>query len=60
MSALSFVQRLPPVSLVAGRLDARRSGRVDDLLSSRRGLARDALDACAALLAEGDDDGAAQ
>jgi SAM-dependent methyltransferase len=58
VSALSFVQRLPALALVAGRLDARRGGRVDDLLSSRRGRARDALDACAALLAG--DDAAAQ
>ncbi len=59
MSPLGFVQRLPPVGALSHHLDRLRADRVDDVLSSRRGSAREVLDACRALL-DGDDPRAAR
>lgn len=50
MSPLGFIQRLPPLGGFSHRLDGLRADRVDDVLSSRRGSAREVLDACRALL----------
>lgn len=59
MHPLSFVQRLAPVAPFSRRLDQLRADRVDDVLSSRRGSAREVLDACETLL-DGADAGAAR
>jgi SAM-dependent methyltransferase len=58
VSALSFMQRLPAVAPLAGRLDGRRAGRVEALLSARRAQVRDARQACDAMLERGADDAA--
>lgn len=54
MFNFGFVQHFPPAGLLSLHLDRARGRRVDDVLSSRRGTAREVLDACDALLASPD------